>query len=484
MTERRLRNVATFSPKSGRIIEAMKHRANTYLREQTVSQKWPAVCCCLRVAILVFGIGFPLASIFIAPAVAQESQILRELQRLSKDLRDLQQYIYKDLNRSTAVTGSATSLSAGAAQVPDSDVASRMLIQIQRVDGQLRQLTGKLEELEYSIGAMASRLDRLVGDVDLRLQSLETSMQVGSITQQSVVSQGSQAAQPTVFASPPPQPVLQVPLQQSQLQTGLSSSNGAAGTAQFGSAQETTIITSAGATAGGTRQQTLPIVQGLAPVQQAAPAGQVSGLLPGQRPLGRVTGSQLASGQPASGVQPLSTAQRRSNLVLKAGQVRPLSLTQSSELTPARTPTPTVVASQQVAPPSILPAGTPKQKYDYAFSLLQKRDFDSAEQALRAFLQQHPEDARAGNAYYWLGETYYVRKQYTDAAIIFSDGYSRFPEGTKAPDNLLKLGKSLAAVGEKAAACKTFSELLGQFPNANTRILANAKGELHRVGCK
>ena len=164
--------------------------------------------------------------------------------------------------------------------MPDSDVASRMLIQIQRVDGQLRQLTGKLEELEYSIGAMASRLDRLVGDVDLRLQSLETSMQVGSITQQSVVSQGSQAAQPTVFASPPPQPVLQVPLQQSQLQTGLSSSNGAAGTAQFGSAQETTIITSAGATAGGTRQQTLPIVQGLAPVQQAAPAGQVSGLLP------------------------------------------------------------------------------------------------------------------------------------------------------------------------------------------------------------
>jgi TolA-binding protein len=82
-----------------------------------------------------------------------------------------------------------------------------------------------------------------------------------------------------------------------------------------------------------------------------------------------------------------------------------------------------------------------------------------------------------------LGETYYVRKQYTDAAIIFSDGYERFPEGSKAPDNLLKLGKSLAAVGEIAAACKTYSELLRQFPNANTRILANAKGEFGRAGC-
>jgi tol-pal system protein YbgF len=475
MTERCLRNAATFSPKTGRIIEAMKHRANTNSRVQTASQKWLAVCYCLRVAVLVFGIGFPVASFLITPVVAQESKVLRELQRLSKDLRDLQQYIYKDLNKSTAVTQSGTSLSADAAQVPDSDVASRMLIQVQRVDGQLRQLTGKLEELEYSIGAMASRLDRLVGDVDLRLQSLETSMQVGLIPQQPVVSQG---AQPTVFATPPPQPVLQVPIQQ-QIQASIGSSNGTAGAKQFGSAQETTIISSAGATAGGT------IGQGLAPVQQAVPAGQVSGLLPGQRPLGTVTGSQLASGQSASSVQPSSTTQRQSSLVPKAGQVRPLSLAQESELTPARasTPAPTVVAKQQVASPSILPAGTPKQKYDHAFSLLQKRDFDSAEQALRAFLQQHPEDEHAGNAYYWLGETYYVRKQYTDAAIIFSDGYSRFPEGTKAPDNLLKLGKSLAEVGEKVAACKTFTELLGQFPNANTRILANAKGELDRVGC-
>jgi tol-pal system protein YbgF len=459
----------------------MKHRANTYSREQTAGQKWLAVCYCLRVAVLVFGIGLPVASFLITPVVAQENQVLRELQRLSRDLSDLQQYIYKDLNKSTAITESDASLSTGAAQTPDSDVASRMFIQVQRVDGQLRQLTGKLEELEYSIGAMASRLDRLVGDVDLRLQSLETSMQVGLIPQQPVVSQGLQGAQPTIFATPLPQPVLQVPFQQQQrIQTGLSSSNGTAGAKQFGSAQETTIISSAGATAGGT------IGQDLAPVQQAVPAGQVSGLLPGQSPLGTVTGSQLASGQSTMGVQWSSTIQRQSSLVPKAGQVRPLSLAKEPELTPARAPTPapTVVAKQQVASPSILPAGTPKQKYDYAFSFLQKREFDSAEQALRAFLQQHPEDEHAGNAYYWLGETYYVRKQYTDAAIIFSDGYSRFPEGTKAPDNLLKLGKSLAEVGEKVAACKTFTELLGQFPNANTRILANAKGELDRVGCK
>jgi tol-pal system protein YbgF len=451
----------------------MDNRANTICRKQTASKKWLAVCCGLRVALFVFGVGFPLSSIMATPTLAQESQVLRELQRLSKDLRDLQQYIYKDFNKGSAAAGTRTSSTAAAAQVADTDVASRMLLQVQRLDGQLRQLTGKLEELEYSIGALASRLDRLVGDVDLRLQSLETSLHVGLAQQPPAVEQGSQ---PVVFASPPPQPVLQVPLQQSQIQTGLNSSSFAAGTTQFGSLPQTTIISSSGATGVGTPQRTLPVGQGLS-------AGQASGLLPGQKNLGTITGSQLASGQLTMGTQQLSsTAQRRSGLALKVGQVRPLSLSQSSELTPA--PAPKVVASRQVAAPSILPPGTPKQKYDYAFSLLQKRDFKTAELALRAFLQEHPEDGYVGNAYYWLGETYYVRKQYTDAAIIFSDGYSRFPEGPKAPDNLLKLGKSLAEVGETTAACKTFSELLGKFPNANTRILANAKGELDRVGCK
>ena len=455
----------------------MKYPAKSNVKEQTASQKWPAVCYSLRVVFLILGIGIPIASILITPVAGQESRMLRELQRLSKDLRDLQQYVYKDLNRSLAVTESDTSLSVNAPQAPDSDVASRMFMQVQRVEGQIRQLTGKLEELEYSIDAMSSRLDRLVGDVDLRLQSLETSIQIGSITQQADVLQ---EAQPTASISPSPDPLFQAPLQQQKIELNFSSSGVTADTMQYG---DTTIISSAGATAGDARQRMLPIGQGLDSLLRAAPAGQVSGLLPGQKPLGIVTGSQLAAGQSLSGVQLSSAPQRQSSLMPKASQVRPLTLAPRSELTPARAPKPSVVASQQMTSPSILPAGTPKQKYDHAFSLLLKRDFDSAEQAFRTFLQQHPEDERAGHAYYWLGETYYGRKQYTDAAIIFSDGYTRFPEGVKAPDNLLKLAKSLAEIDEKVAACKTFAELLEQFPNANTSILANAKSELNRIVC-
>ena len=454
------------------MIGAMNYRADITSDEQTAGLKWLAVRCHLRAAFLLLGVLLPFVMGIATPAAAQENQVLRELQRLSKDLRDLQQYIYKGTASSG---GSASSATASRLQ---SDVSSRMLLQIQGLDSQLRQLTGKLEELEYSIDALASRLDRLVGDVDLRLQSLESSMQMVLAQPQAAAPQ---AAQPRVFALPPPQPVQQVPLQQSQTQLGVGQSTGtavvglsspSAGAVQFGSVQGTTIISSTGATAAVSDQQ-------------AAPAGQTSRLLLGQKRLGTVTGSQITAVQSGataqlqgSKSQTLAPVQGQSGLVPKAGQVRPLSLGQAA---PPST-TPKVI--QQASTPAILPPGTPKQRYDYAFSLLQKRDFETAERALRAFLQQHPEDARAGNAYYWLGETYYVRKRYTDAAIIFSDGYERFPEGSKAPDNLLKLGKSLAAVGETAAACKTYSELLGQFPNANTRILENAKGEFGRTGCK
>ncbi|MEE9480207.1 MAG: tetratricopeptide repeat protein, partial [Kiloniellales bacterium] len=88
-----------------------------------------------------------------------------------------------------------------------------------------------------------------------------------------------------------------------------------------------------------------------------------------------------------------------------------------------------------------------------------------------------------GNAKYWLGETHYVRGQYHDAAITFAEGYQQYPTSKKAPDNLLKLGKSLAALGETTDACGTYSELTRRFPNASATILQQADQERRRLAC-
>lgn len=146
---------------------------------------------------------------------------------------------------------------------------------------------------------------------------------------------------------------------------------------------------------------------------------------------------------------------------------------------------PAAPATASLAPQPALPAGTPKAQYDYALSLmLKKQDFARAETALKAFIEKNPKDKLTGNAYYWLGETYYVRKSYQDAAFSFAEGFQKFPKNNKAPDSLLKLGMSLERLKKRKEACTAYSRLLGTFPKATARMKARVKREQRRAKCR
>ena len=126
---------------------------------------------------------------------------------------------------------------------------------------------------------------------------------------------------------------------------------------------------------------------------------------------------------------------------------------------------------------------TDQEQYAFARSLLTRLDYESAERAFREFLDGNAEHELAGNAQFWLGETYYVRQNFAEAAAAFIDGFQRYPGGVKAPDNLLKLGMSLAQLGQKQDACATLAELVGRFPDAEERIARRATQEIERLGC-
>jgi tol-pal system protein YbgF len=130
-----------------------------------------------------------------------------------------------------------------------------------------------------------------------------------------------------------------------------------------------------------------------------------------------------------------------------------------------------------------LPTGSAQEQYNYAFGLLRQADYPAAEQALRSFVQRYPNDSLAGNAQYWLGETYYVRKDYNNAAATFAEGYRKYPQSGKAADNLLKLGMSLGNIGQKKEACLTFSQLAHDFPKASSNVTERAAQEKQRFGC-
>lgn len=138
-----------------------------------------------------------------------------------------------------------------------------------------------------------------------------------------------------------------------------------------------------------------------------------------------------------------------------------------------------------VAPGSVLPAGTPQAQYDYALSLmLKQQDFARAETALKAFIDKNPKDGLTGNAHYWLGETFYVRKSYQDAAFAFAEGFQKFPKGNKAPDSLLKLGMSLDRLEKRREACTAYSRLLSSYPKAGARLKARVQREQSKAKCR
>ena len=106
----------------------------------------------------------------------------------------------------------------------------------------------------------------------------------------------------------------------------------------------------------------------------------------------------------------------------------------------------------------------PKEIYQRAYNMLSTGEYEAAEVAFTKFIKEYPDNKLSSNAYYWLGETFYVRKNYQLAAYNFAAGYKKFPEGSKAADQLLKLGISLFSLEKLTEACATFKKLLEEFP--------------------
>jgi len=132
----------------------------------------------------------------------------------------------------------------------------------------------------------------------------------------------------------------------------------------------------------------------------------------------------------------------------------------------------------------VLPPDAPaEEQYRHAFSLLRKGDFPAAEQALAAFLRQHPDHDLAGNAQYWLGESFYVRGDLQKAAVAFLDGYRTYPKSGKGPDNLLKLGMTVGQLGQKEQACAALEKLGLEYPQASDAIKRRAVAERQKLGC-
>ncbi len=127
---------------------------------------------------------------------------------------------------------------------------------------------------------------------------------------------------------------------------------------------------------------------------------------------------------------------------------------------------------------------TPRDLYNYAFRLLNQTKYEESASAFESFTKKYPKDPLIGNAYYWQGETFYIRRDYVTAADSFRQGFEALPTGPKAPDNLLKLAMSLDALGRNKEACVVLQQVVVKFKKSAASVATRAEQERKRIGCK
>ncbi len=137
-------------------------------------------------------------------------------------------------------------------------------------------------------------------------------------------------------------------------------------------------------------------------------------------------------------------------------------------------------ASPQVA---ALPQASLADDYDVATAALKDGRYEIAEQRFRNYLDQHPKDRLTPDATFFLGESYFRRARPREAAEQYLKVTVDFPRAPRAPESLVKLGLSLEKLGAKEQACAAFGEVGRKYPASPLSVRASAERESKRVQC-
>ncbi len=128
-------------------------------------------------------------------------------------------------------------------------------------------------------------------------------------------------------------------------------------------------------------------------------------------------------------------------------------------------------------------SGDPNELYSDAYEFILSGDYATAEAGFRQHVENFPDDERSADAHYWLGEAILAQQRPAEAAEVFLAANRSYPDARKAPDMLLKLGMSLAALGQRDIACATFREVGVRYPGTSGVLKGRVQQEQAIAGC-
>ncbi|MBX5183508.1 MULTISPECIES: tol-pal system protein YbgF [unclassified Rhizobium] len=141
-------------------------------------------------------------------------------------------------------------------------------------------------------------------------------------------------------------------------------------------------------------------------------------------------------------------------------------------------PVPNTANPQQTAS-----LGGEADQYKSAYGHVLSGDYSTAEQEFTQYITRYPSSARAADANFWLGEALYSQGKYNEAAKTFLNAHQKYGTSEKAPEMLLKLGMSLAALDNTETACATLREVSKRYPKASRAVISKVASEQKRLAC-
>jgi tol-pal system protein YbgF len=105
-------------------------------------------------------------------------------------------------------------------------------------------------------------------------------------------------------------------------------------------------------------------------------------------------------------------------------------------------------------------------RYDRLLSMFRDGDLEGARQGFAGFLSEYPNSNLAPNARFWLGESYYGKKDFQKAIDAYDKVEIDYPSSEKVPAALLKKGYAYLAMKDMKRASSAFNQVVTLYPGS------------------
>ena len=120
-----------------------------------------------------------------------------------------------------------------------------------------------------------------------------------------------------------------------------------------------------------------------------------------------------------------------------------------------------------------------QEEYRTAWLALSNQQYDKAIQQFRTFQRKNPTSEMADDAQYWIGESYFTRRDYNRAILEFND-VLKYRKGDKVSAALLRQSEAFVEIGDKTDARLILQKLINDYPNS--RQAKDARERLQSLG--